>query len=91
MKRAIEHNASASRFEWTEDGHLCVLEYVLSGSTMDITHTSVPPEAGGRGIAADLANAALDTARENGWRVVPSCSYVAVHIRRHKQYQDLLA
>lgn len=91
MKRAIQHNVADNRFEWTEDGHLCVLEYQLSGSTMDITHTGVPPQAGGRGIAADLSAAALDTARENGWKVIPSCSYVAVYIRRNKQYQDLLA
>ena len=91
MKRAIKHNVAANRFEWTESGYLCVLEYVLSDATMNIVHTDVPAQVGGKGIAADLANAALDTARENGWRVIPSCSYVAVHIRRHKQYQDLLA
>lgn len=91
MKRAIQHNTSAKQFEWTEDGHLCTLEYVLSGQTMDITHTNVPPEAGGKGIAAELANTALDTARENNWKVIPSCSYIAAHIRKNQQYQDLLA
>jgi len=91
MTRAIQHKPSEQRFEWTEDGHLCVLEYQLSGSTMNITHTGVPADVGGRGIAADLANAALDTARDRGWRVIPSCSYVAVHMRRNTQYQDLLA
>jgi len=35
--------------------------------------------------------AALAHARAAGWRVRPSCSYVASYMRRHPQTQDLLA
>ena len=90
MSRAIEHNATQQRFEWTEDGMLSVLDYQLQNGVMAITHTGVPEAVGGRGIAADLAKAALDTAREQGWQVRPLCSYVDAYIRRHQQYQDLL-
>ncbi|MFW7340027.1 GNAT family N-acetyltransferase [Pollutimonas sp. H1-120] len=91
MSRAVQHNLAQQRFEWIEDGMLSVLDYQLQNGVMAITHTGVPEAVGGRGIAADLAKAALDTAREQGWSVRPLCSYVAAYIRRHKQYEDLVA
>ncbi len=90
MSRAVVHNADASRFEWTEDGILSVLDYELQNNVMVITHTGVPQAVGGRGIAGDLAQAALDAARAQGWAVRPLCSYVAAWIRRHPDYQDLV-
>lgn len=58
---------------------------------MVFTHTLVPPELRGRGVAEKLVRAALAEARARGCRVVPQCSYVARFIERHAEYQDLLA
>ena len=91
MSRTIVHNPAQCRFEWTEGTSLCVLDYELDDGIMLVTHTGVPEAVGGRGIAADLSRTALDTARANGWRVKPLCSYVAAYIERHPEYQDLLA
>lgn len=91
MSRAVHHNAAQHRFEWTEDGHLCVLDYTLADGIAAFTHTGVPVPVEGRGIAADLVQAGLDTARAQGWRVRPICSYVDAYIRRHQAEQDLLA
>jgi len=54
-------------------------------------HTLVPPEIGGRGVAARLVEALVADARENGFRIEPMCSYVAVAFRRHPEWSDLLA
>ncbi|GAA0222887.1 GNAT family N-acetyltransferase [Castellaniella daejeonensis] len=88
--RAVRHDEAAHRFEWTEDGHFCVLDYTLDGKVASFTHTGVPSAVGGRGIAADLVRTGLDTARARGWRIRPLCSYVAAFIRRHPEYQDLV-
>jgi predicted GNAT family acetyltransferase len=85
------HNTAASRFEQTVDGLLCVADYALSGNTMTLHHTEVPPGLEGRGIAAALVAAALDHARGEGWRVRPTCSYVARYMQRHPETLDLLA
>ena len=54
-----------------------VLEYRLVGENgVDMTHTGVPVELRGRGIAARLAAAAFDFAVENRLKVTPSCSYI---------------
>jgi uncharacterized protein len=73
------------------DGHLSVADYQKRDDTMVFTHTFVPPELRGRGIAEKLVRAALEHAREEKLRVVPACSYVAVFIERHKEFQPLLA
>jgi predicted GNAT family acetyltransferase len=88
---AVVHNAAQHRFEATVDGCLCVTDYLLRDGTMWMTHTVVPPAVGGRGIAAALVRVALEHARAQGWKVVPSCSYVATYMRRHPQTLDLLA
>ncbi len=90
MTRAITHNAAQHRFEWLEDGVLCVLEYTLLASVMTITYTGVPQAVGGRGIAAELTQFALNTARAEGWKVHPVCSYAVAYVRRHSQYQELV-
>lgn len=87
----VTHNSAASRFEAIVDGRLCVADYRLAGGVMQMTHTGVPPPLEGRGIAAQLVAAALSHAREHGLKVRPSCSYVAVYMRRHPETLGLLA
>lgn len=88
----VAHNAGAHRYEAVVDGHRSVCEYVLADDgRMVFTHTVVPAELRGRGIAEKLVRAALAEARTAGRRVVPTCSYVARFIERHPEFQDLLA
>jgi predicted GNAT family acetyltransferase len=85
------HDEVRQRFETTVDGHLCVADYQLRGGVMWMTHTGVPPAVGGRGIAAELVRVALAWAEEQGLKVEPACSYVAVYMRRHPHTHKLLA
>ena len=87
----VTHNTESSRFETQVDGLRCEADYQLTGGVMWMTHTGVPRELEGRGIAAQLVVAALDWARSQGLKVKPSCSYVAAYMRRHPETQDLLA
>jgi predicted GNAT family acetyltransferase len=87
----VLHNRPLARYEVAVDGYLSVCEYELAGSRMTFTHTKVPPELRGRGIAELLVRAALADARTAGHRVIPACSYVAKFIERHQEYQDLVA
>lgn len=87
----VRHNATEHRFEATVDGHLSVADYTLRGTEMVMTHTFVPSELRGRGIAEKLVRAALEHARDQRRRVVPACSYVAAFIERHAEFQPLLA
>lgn len=89
MTHDINHETQYPRFSTSVNGHLCVLDYHLNDAVMTITHTGVPSAVGGKGIAAALTQVALDTARQQQWRVVAACSYAAVYIKRHPEYTDL--
>lgn len=89
--RPIVHRPEASRFELLVGDDLALCAYRRDGALVWLTHTEVPPAFEGRGFAAALVRAALDWARSEGLRVVPSCSYVAAYMRRHPETQDLLA
>jgi predicted GNAT family acetyltransferase len=87
----VHHHSAGHRYEMTVDGHHAVCDYELTDGKMVFTHTLVPPELRGRGIAEKLVRAALADARDRELKVVPACSYVAKFIERHAEFQDLLA
>jgi uncharacterized protein len=81
----VSHDPDARRFTTEVDGSRAQLDYTLAGRNMTITHTLVPPEIGGRGIAAELMSAALSAARAAGWSVTAACSYAAAYMAKHPQ------
>ena len=54
-------------------------------------HTIVPPEIGGRGVAAALVDALVADAQREGFTIVPQCSYVEAQFRRHPEWAELRA
>lgn len=88
---AVTHINGACRFEAHTAHGVAELCYDLAGDLMRITHTEVPHALRGQGWAAQLVAAALQLARQQGWRVRPSCSYARVYMQRHPETQDLLA
>ena len=56
-----------------------------------VDHTLVPPEIGGKGVAAELVKALVADAREQGFRIDPRCSYVEAMFRRNKDWAGLRA
>ncbi|MEY4765157.1 MAG: hypothetical protein RI907_1830 [Pseudomonadota bacterium] len=87
----IHHLPQRCRFEAVVEGLTCEVDYRLNAGVMVVTHTGVPRQLEGRGIAAAMVKHALNWARTEGLRVQPLCSYVAVYMRRHAEWQDLLA
>jgi len=67
------------------------LTYQRRGNVLIADHTLVPPEIGGRGVAAKLVEALIADARAAGDTIVPQCSYVEAMFRRHPEWADLRA
>jgi predicted GNAT family acetyltransferase len=86
----VAHNKGESRFESTVDGKLSKVEYETAPGQITFTHTEVPRELSGRGIAQQMVKQALEHARKQKLRVVPQCAYVAAFIEKHPEYQDLV-
>ena len=70
----VVHHPVSARFIAEVDGHQAHLDYELIEGEMRITHTRVPSEIGGRGVAGELVRVALDHARTDGLKVRPLCS-----------------
>jgi predicted GNAT family acetyltransferase len=93
MRADIRHEPQAQRFVIDADGGTALLQYreLDTRGTLDFNHTYTPPALRGSGIASRLTEHALRHAREHGYKVVPSCPFVAAYIARHPEYRDLLA
>ena len=90
MSPDIRHDEAGHRFVSVVDGREAYLSYRPAGArTLDFHHTFVPRELRGRGIARHLVDAAFRYAREGGYRVIPSCSYVLRVAHEVAEYGDL--
>jgi uncharacterized protein len=87
---AVRQNRDDDRFEIDTDGGRAFVEYIIDGDEITFTHTEVPKEAEGKGIASALVAAALAYARESKLRVIPKCAYVTSWLKRHREYDDIL-
>ena len=91
MTTEVVQDASQNRFQLLLDGeYVGETDYILRDDTIVFTHTIVPDEISGRGVAGELVRHALDDARSRDLTVKPQCSYVAKYIERHPEYEDLL-
>ncbi len=84
----VIHNKSQKRFEIQINSHLAVLDYVMQGTTITFTHTSVPPALEGRGIGSLLVKTGLQYAKDNNLKIRSLCWFVDKYIQRHPEYQQ---
>ena len=84
------NNSTARRFEIVIDGQVGFLNYAIAAGRMRLLHTEVPPALQGRGLAGQLAQAALEYATREHLRVVPLCPFVQAYLKRHPEYRSLI-
>lgn len=82
----IIHIPADNRFQTVVDGYTAYVAYVVQNGGLDIRHTIVPPEIGGRGIAAQLVKATYDYALEHHLQPIATCSYAVAWLQRHPEY-----
>ena len=88
----VTDNEALCRFELDLDGGgIGLIDYYRIGVVRVLTHAEVPHALRGRGIGARLTAGTLELIRAQGGQVVPRCPYVALFMRRHPEYDDLLA
>lgn len=92
MTAHVRDNAAAHRYELDVDGHVAFVAYrdTDAGDRM-FAHTEVPQPLEGQGIGGRLVKGALEAARAEGRRIIPSCPFVRAYIDRHPEYEDLVA
>jgi len=92
MALEILHDEADSKFFIVIDGSEAYLRYIyINNNTIELIKTYVPPELRDRGLAGEIVRTGLNFAEEKKLKIIPSCSYVATFVKRHKEYEHLLA
>jgi len=80
------------RYEIEVDGEIAgFLLYRREPGVLELVHTDVDPKWEGQGVGAALVKGALDDVRARGLKMRPYCPFVAAYLRRHPEYEDLVA
>lgn len=93
MTHLIDHRTDSHEFVTIVDGKESVMRYKIVSSdakTLDYYHTFVPPELRGHHIAEEIVKFALNYAKVNHIKVIPSCPFVSRYIDSHPEYQALV-
>ena len=83
----VVDNTAENRFELAVDGDVAIAEYRIADGAIYFTHTETPWKLQGRGIAGRVVQAAMESARARGLKIVPRCSYVARWLQDHPEFR----
>lgn len=91
MKASVVDNVEKNRFEMNLPDGLAFVAYQRTGNVLSLNHAEVPFALQGQGLGAELARGTLMAIRAEGGTVIPRCSFIAAFMRRHPEFNDLLA
>jgi uncharacterized protein len=88
----LVHDREANRFRLPlSDGRDAFIEYQeTEDGTLDLLHTYVPRAAREQGVGTTLVELTLGYVAEHGWRIKPSCPFVAAYLREHPEHAGLV-
>lgn len=78
----IDEQKRGSFFIKKEEEQIAELDFDVKDNVLNAYHTGVRKELEGQGIAAKLFDKLVEYARENNYKIIPSCSYISVKFRR---------
>ncbi|MBU1385517.1 MAG: N-acetyltransferase [Alphaproteobacteria bacterium] len=75
------------------DGEMrCVhADYAVQGNARIILHVEAEPALRGTGAASTFMQSLAEHARAEGLKLAPRCSYAVAWLKRHSQYDDVVA
>ncbi len=66
-------------------------DYSVQGQTRTILHVEADPALRGTGASGRFMQALAEHARAEGLKLAPRCSYAVAWLKRHPEFDDLLA
>jgi uncharacterized protein len=80
---SVTDNRTTNRFELSVNGDTAYLLYERTADALALIHTEVPMSLRGHHLGDALVEAALETARSAGLRVIAVCPFVKAYMRKH--------
>ena len=93
MDKEVEliDNTAKKRFEVEVDGRTAHVEYILNkNGVIYLTHTEVPKEMEGRGIASEMLKVIMKDIESRELSLIPICPFVKTYLSRHPEWKKLL-
>jgi len=90
MEPEVIHEKENERFVIYTEGNEVYVEYTMTEKEINLYHTYTHPALRGKGLAAQVVRAALEFAKENNLKVIPTCSYVQAFIAKNDEYKKLV-
>lgn len=84
-------NQPAHNFELIVEGGRAFIDYVKRDNIYLLVHTEVPKELEGKGVAAALVEKTFKYLEANGFKIKVYCPYVQVYLKRHPEWERLVA
>jgi hypothetical protein len=88
---SLINNEAENRFQFDINGAIALINYVKRDNVYYLIHTEVPEALQGRGIAGILVDKTLKHLEEGGYKMIPYCPYVQSYLKRHPEWQRLVA
>ena len=73
-----------------EANYSAIVKYTQTENILHITSTRVPDELQGRGFGTVMMEAVLPLIEQEGYQIVPICSYVIHYLNRAPQWAHLV-
>lgn len=80
---SVTDDPARHRFELALDGGTAFLLYERTDDALRLIHTEVPAHLRGHHVGETLVEAALQSARSSGLRIVAVCPFVTAYMRKH--------
>lgn len=79
-------------FVLKEDGNYLVHATfsIYEEGVVNIDHTFVDPSLRGQGVASEMMHEVMKHLKENQMKVVATCPYAVVWLKKHKEYNDMI-
>lgn len=91
MADAVRENPALHRFELPIEGEAVAAAYYrIEDGRLVLTHTEVPTEFSGQGIATKLAQGTFDLLRKSGRKAVLKCPFMGQFFAKHPEYADVV-
>jgi predicted GNAT family acetyltransferase len=90
-KYVLKDNVERQRYEFEMEGPKPLIDYIKSSQgVIYLTHTEVPTRLQGQGVGKQLVKEILADVERQGFKVMPSCPFVAAYMKRNPETLKLL-
>jgi uncharacterized protein len=84
-------NSGSRRFELTVSQTTAFMEYGERDEAIALFHTEVPPQLEGQGVGTALVEKVLLEIERRQRQLIPLCPFVTSYLKRHPEWQRLVA